>query len=364
MSVYNFGFLVEQVAGHVTNYKNLRRVVDEDRDVAATWSEIVYHKEGGAIERLKFIPPYAAGIARATWETRKAIRQSRYAALFCNTTVGVFFGRSFRKTPTLIDLDSTPMQIDRMPAYQSPPDRAPVAKLKWMLAKDMLTSAAVVQAWSRWAKESAVVDYGVPPDRVVVNPPGVDLELWRRRSERPSGEDRALRVLFVGGDFKRKGGDVLLEWYRTWQGPKAELHVVTKEPIAKSAGVFVYDDIRPNDGRLIELLHTSDLFVLPSLGECFGIATVEAMAAGLPVIASDVGGTADIIEPGRNGFIVPANDVASLGKAIGEILGDAGKRASMATESRRMAEERFDLRTNAKRTIEYMKQIAQRPAPN
>ena len=82
------------------------------------------------------------------------------------------------------------------------------------------------------------------------------------------------------------------------------------------------------------------------------------MAAGLPVIASDVGGTADIIEPSRNGFIVPGNDVAALSSAITTILGDATRRQNMGAQSRLLAEERFDLRKNAQHTFSYLKQIA------
>src|SRR6266545_3357076 len=359
MVSYKIGFLVEQVAGHVTNYRNLRRVVERDSEVDATWNEIVYHKEGGAIDRLSFISSYAAGITRATWETYRALRRGAYGALFCNTTVGVFFGRAFRKTPTLIDLDSTPLQIDRMPAYQSSRDIAPMATLKWRLARDMFQSAALVQAWSRWAKDSAIDDYGVSPDRVVVNPPGVDLEFWRPNHGGPRPEHQPIRILFVGGDFARKGGHVLLEWFRGQRRPDVELHIVTREPVEKRDGIFVYDDMQPNSAALLGLFHRCDVFVLPSLGECFGIATVEAMGAGLPVIASDVGGTADIIQPGENGFIVRANDAASLGDAIEALIDDADKRHAMGLRSRQLAEERFDLQTNARRTIGYLKQIAQ-----
>jgi glycosyltransferase involved in cell wall biosynthesis len=357
---YRFGFLVEQVAGHVTNYKNLRRVVDTDGEVDATWSEIVYHKQGGAFERLTFLPNYVTGIGRATWETHRALRRHRHQALFCNTTVGVFFARSFRRCPTLIDLDSTPIQIDRMPAYESSSDPAPIAKLKWKLTRDMLQAAALVHAWSTWAKHSAVTDYGVAPERVVVNPPGVDLEWWKPRSDPRGAAPRPHKVLFVGGDFKRKGGEVLLAWHAEQDPRKIELHLVTREPVAPRPGVFVYDNMQPNSDALRALYHGSDLFVLPSLGECFGIATVEAMAAGLPVIASDVGGTADIIDSGRNGFIVRAHDAGALGEAIVTILADESRRETMARQSREMAEERFDLQKNARRTIGYLKQVALR----
>jgi glycosyltransferase involved in cell wall biosynthesis len=361
---YNIGFVMDQIAGHVTNYHNLRDMALLDPELQATWHEIHYYKSGGAIERIRervlpFLPNYATGIMRGAWEAHKALHGSTYDALFSNASVGVFFNRTFRRIPTLIDFDSTPLQIDQMEAYNSSVDPKPVAAFKWRLTRDMMCSATLLQAWSYCAKKSAVDDYGIPAEKIVVNPPGVNLGFWRPNpSLRNPSTHYPLKVLFVGGDFRRKGGDLLLEWYKSQHPDTVELHIVTREPVDSCPGVYVYHHVQPNSDQLIGLYQRSDLFVLPSLGECFGIATVEAMAAGLPVIASDVGGTADIIEPERNGFIVPGNDVAALSKAITAILGDATRRRNMGAQSRLLAEERFDLRKNAQHTFHYLKKIA------
>jgi glycosyltransferase involved in cell wall biosynthesis len=250
-----------------------------------------------------------------------------------------------------------------MDAYTPTVDPRPVAELKYRLCRHMFHSAALLQAWSRWARDSAIADYGVPAERVVVNPPGVDLAQWHPNDARTRPRTGPARVLFVGGDFRRKGGELLLEWMRHRQGDAVELHVVTREEVRPAAGVVVHHNVEPNSDRLKRLYAEADLFVLPSLGECFGIATIEAMAAGLPVIASDVGGTADIIDAGANGFIVPGGDVAALGAAIETIVADDALRASMAVRSRMLAEERFDVEANARRTVDYLRQIA-RPQEN
>ena len=116
--------------------------------------------------------------------------------------------------------------------------------------------------------------------------------------------------------------------------------------------------MQPNSEALRALYHQSDLFVLPSLGECFGIATVEAMAAGLPVVVTNVGGTADIVESGRNGYLVPPNSVDELAHAVAAILGDDARRSEMGRQGRQIAEERFDLETNATQTLEELKRMA------
>jgi len=362
---YKIGFLMDQIAGHITNYHNLRDVARFDRTLDASWHEIHYYKSGGSIEKMReqvlpFVPTYFSGIARGAWEMRKSLRSQRYDALFSNASVGVFFSRTFRAIPTLIDFDSTPHQIDQMPAYSTgKSDPRPIQSVKWWLSREMMQSATLLQAWSNWAKDSAVRDYGMDPAKVVVNPPGVKLDFWKpapQNGERAKQAPR--RILFVGADFRRKGGDLLLEWYKHQPADMYELHIVTREQVAPTQYVHVYNDMQPNTERLLQLYHNSDLFVLPSLGECFGIATVEAMAAGLPVITSDAGGVRDIVDVGDNGFIVPANDVQAFGGAIAAVFEDEQRRIAMGKRSRSIAEQRFDVQRNARRTLDFLKQIA------
>jgi glycosyltransferase involved in cell wall biosynthesis len=304
------------------------------------------------------VPSYLTGNARAAAELRSGLRAGPYDAIYSNVRTGVFYARRFARTPTLIDFDVTPVQLDAMEAYGGSSDPKPVAALKWRLSKRMFHAARVLQAWSNWAKQSVVDDYAVPAERVIVNPPGVDLAFWRPDHE-PVASDGMKRVLFVGGDFRRKGGQVLLDWHRELGGG-VELHVVTREDVAAAPDLYVYRDMQPNTPELLNLYRQADLFVLPSLGECFGIATVEAMAAGLPVIASDVGGTADIIDHGGNGFIAPAGDLRALAGQIATILEDDSLRSAMARRSRELAESRFDVDRNARRTLSILKSMARR----
>ncbi len=362
---YNFGFLMDQIAGHITNYRNLRSASEQDKEINATWHEINYYISGGMIEVFRhklvpFVPTYFTGIARATIETRRALNNEKYDAIMSNLSVGVFFSPTFSRVPTLLDFDSTPEQRDNMEGYTNgKPDIELVAKLKRSLSKKMYNSATLLHAWSNWARDSVINEYGISPERVVVNPPGVNLEFWKPSEHQFSTKAAGpKRVLFVGGDFRRKGGTLLLEWYKSQNPTDCELHIVTREQVESRPGIYIYPDMQPNTIELLNLYQNSDLFVLPSIGECFGIATVEAMGAGLPVIASDVGGTADIIESGHNGFIVPAKDVKALSQAISTVLDGSNRSQQMGLQSRLLAEERFDLQKNAQRTFDYLKQIS------
>ncbi len=354
---YHLGFLMDQIAGHITNYRNLRAVAERDPEIRADWHELHYHRSGGRIERaMARMPPYVRGVTRGTWEARKALRGPRPQALLSNASVGVFLTDAYRRTPTMLDFDCTPRQIDRMPAYGVNRDAPALAALKWRLSRRMYRSAARLQAWSHWAARSVIEEYGADPARVHVNPPGIDLTFWTP-GPRPPARDAARRVLFVGGDFRRKGGDLLLDWHRE-RAAGTELHLVTREPVPSGPNVFVYPDIHPNTPALRQLYHDCDVFALPSRGECFGIATVEAMGAGLPVVVTDVGGTADIVEDGANGLVVPADDAQALGAALTALLGDGARRRAMARRARQTAEDRFDLTRNARRTLDALKALA------
>ena len=92
-----------------------------------------------------------------------------------------------------------------------------------------------------------------------------------------------------------------------------------------------------------DILRTLDVFVLPSLSEGMSNTILEAMATGLPVIATRVGGNSELVREGRTGTLVEPKDVAGLGTAIEGYIKDPDKRASHGMEARRIAESRFSL---------------------
>jgi sugar transferase (PEP-CTERM/EpsH1 system associated) len=91
------------------------------------------------------------------------------------------------------------------------------------------------------------------------------------------------------------------------------------------------------------LLRALDVFVLPSIAEGMSNTLLEAMATGLPVIATRVGGNGQLVEHGVNGTLVPVQDASALAAAIGGYLGDRRRRACHGEASRRRAVERFGL---------------------
>lgn len=102
--------------------------------------------------------------------------------------------------------------------------------------------------------------------------------------------------------------------------------------------------------QIPEYLHSFDLFVVPSLTdrESFGVAAVEASAAGLPVIASRVGGLPEVVLDGKTGFLVPPGDIDALAAAISRLLNDPVLRAQMGRAGRQFVLGHYRWEDNAK----------------
>jgi glycosyltransferase involved in cell wall biosynthesis len=160
-----------------------------------------------------------------------------------------------------------------------------------------------------------------------------------------------MKILFVGGDFIRKGGQTLIDAYNKFDHSCLELHLVTRADVNISPGVFTYHNLQPNSPELIYLYQHCDVFVLPSLAEAFGIAAVEALACGLPVIAARTGGLTEVVEDGRNGILIPPGDAGALTGAIQYLLDDPERYLEMSRYARVSAENRFDASKNAGKIV-------------
>jgi len=202
--------------------------------------------------------------------------------------------------------------------------------------------------------QAEAIAAGVPPGRVHDVPNTVDTERFhpaqpgeaaRLRAELGWPADRPLGI-FVGRLSREKG---IIDLLRAWERvqPKATLVVVGPDmpghPWDESAKAHELATSPALAGRVIftgatgdpsPMYRAADFAVVPSHWESFGLSAAEAMASGLPVAASAVGGLTDYIVDRANGLLVPAQDPDALAAAIRRLIADGGLRASLGTAAR------------------------------
>ncbi len=105
------------------------------------------------------------------------------------------------------------------------------------------------------------------------------------------------------------------------------------------------------------VLCKADLFLLPSASEGFGLAALEALACGVPVIGSIVGGLPELITDGEVGYLEPIGDVEAMAKRSVEILSDDELRRSMSKNARRLTVEKFDTRDIVKEYHQFYEEV-------
>ncbi len=353
-----FAFVMEQQAGMRTQYLNWRRVVEREPAITPTWVPVTYYEEGGWIERLRFLPGSLRSAWRSYLQTDRGLGHEKYDAVLFNThNPAVVHRRSVHTQRAFLMFDVTPVQYDAMAAwYEHAPDKAGwLADMKRRRVREVFQAAEGLFAWSHWAAQSAIHDYGADPQRVHLLPPGVDTQLWRPAEPGQRPDDGLTRILFTGGNFERKGGDLLLRWARETGRRGWELHLVTIDRIENTPpGVVVHNDLGSNAAELIELTRRCDLFALPTRADCFSIASLEAMAAGLPVITSDVGGIADIVREGETGYLLAPDDFDGLCDRLETLLASPARRQEMGRKGREVVCAHFELRDLVWRGLRIM----------
>jgi glycosyltransferase involved in cell wall biosynthesis len=201
---------------------------------------------------------------------------------------------------------------------------------------------------------------GISADRVQTIYNGLELADWREvaKSERAPGE---FVVATVGNIRRVKGHDIFLRAAATvlQEFPGAQFSiagdVLEPEYFAELEALVreldLGDHVRFVGGisGLREHLAEADVFVLPSRSEGFSNAIIEAMAASLPVVATDVGGNAEGVVDGVSGFVVPSEEVARMAAAILTLLRDPVKAKQMGEAGRALVEERFTIEAMMRR---------------
>lgn len=350
---------MDQQVGLRTQALNWRRVVSEDPDVVPTWVDVHYEADAGPLSRLPGLPSGIQGTLRGVREIRAGLGDvSRFDAVLWATWAAKSVPELVRAAPAALVMDMTPAQMEAMGAqYGYSRARARLGAGWKRRATDRLYAGARhLFPWNEWVAASLRDDYGVPADKITAVSPGVDQRLFLPDpSARPG--DGVVRLLFVGGDFIRKGGDLLLRWARETSATGWELHLGTRDPVPDTPGVFAHGGLTNNSPELVRLYQRCDVFVLPTRADCFSLVAMEAMSCGLPVVISRLGGIPEIVGDGESGFLLEPGDYGALASRLDLLVSDEGLRGRMGAAALVRARERFDCRVNVGRVLEALKAV-------
>jgi hypothetical protein len=171
MNDRTIAYVMEQTLGNITHYLNLRRHEDALPGFAPRWLPVEYRV--GALARM----PWTVTGGFAARHALKPLLKDVDGVFIHTTTLALLNADNFRRKPTVLSTDGTPMNKRSMRSdYGLRPEWRAQEKGKRMLYRQVFAQARGFVGWSNWAKQSFVDDYGCREEDVVVIPPGIDLD--------------------------------------------------------------------------------------------------------------------------------------------------------------------------------------------
>lgn len=255
------------------------------------------------------------------------------------------------------------------------------AKIDYAVRKaDLLTAIS-------GSVEGSLLEAGAHHQKIRRIPNGVDLGRFARPSTGRQFRELSLpassRIIITVGNYRPiKGHEVLIRAMPTIlrEEPDARLVIVGRtsqvletlvaasglEDAVRFTGVIELPSrltghngtVAKEEDPLADLYAASEVYVSSGIGEGaegLSLAVLEAMAAGLPVVATDISGNKDVVEPGDNGYLVPPGDPAALAAAILRVLKNPGMRGAMASNARAVAA-RFGWKEIARRYLDVYRE--------
>jgi N-acetyl-alpha-D-glucosaminyl L-malate synthase BshA len=267
---------------------------------------------------------YAIPHATSAWIAKEMLRQSR---------------RDIRVVTTLHGTDITIVGQDQ--------SFRPITKFS-IEKSDGLTAV------SRYLQQETLTTFGCTACRIEVIPNFIDPEVYDRARYTSILDEQAggKKVLMHVSNFRpvKRVRDVVRVFARVAKRVPSVLIMVGDGPDrviaeAEARDLGVQDQVffLGKIEAVAPLLAGADLFLLPSNSESFGLSALEALACGVPVIGTDVGGFPEVVRDGETGFLRPPGDVEGMAEAAVEILSDRDRWQSMSTRGAADARQRFSI---------------------
>ncbi len=268
------------------------------------------------------------------------------------------FDASIPGLPHFVYTDHTHLTNLTYPGFD-PGNLAPSAWIE--LEREIYKNAAMVFTMSAHVSKSLVEQYSISAKKTLCVYAGSNLEkdavaVGCERSE-------SKNILFTGRDWRRKGGPELLAAFSLLKArhPEATLSIVGCQPDQPlPEGATALGSI--SRAKLVDCYRSAALFCLPTRLEPFGLAILEAMSFGLPVVATNIGAVPDMVEHGQNGLLLAPGDTAALSNSLCRLLENPALRAEYGKRGRALLTARYTWEAVGRRVNQaitgYLKQSA------
>ena len=239
------------------------------------------------------------------------------------------------------------------------------SKLKYNIIKKNLLFADKIASTSHiMAKQIHKLVPDINKD-IAITPFGVDLELFPLKPQHDEEENKIITIGIVkalapkyGIEYLIKAFKILIDHYKNSENEfRFKLVIYGKgdqlnslKELACNLGIENLVDFKGyiDNSKVSEALNKITIFALPSIRESFGVAAIEAMAVGVPVVATDADGFREVIVDGESGLIVPKKDSEAMAKALKKLVDDKELRIRFRETGRKRVEELYDLKKNLK----------------
>ncbi len=218
-------------------------------------------------------------------------------------------------------------------------DHFPLRLLETLAAHqdEVFSRARTIFTMSRWIRER-MIQHGVPAERIEWVGAGANINPWPVENPYTDENLSRGRFLFVGRDFERKGGPLVLEaWKRVHRAaPHARLVVIGPQPGIDADGVEWLGP-QPSEA-IVEQLTRAMAFVMPSRWEAYGIAFLEALAFGVPSVGMNRMAMPEFIKPGQTGDLLSSESVHELAEIMLRLLQEPDRTWTMSRKAHQEAQ--------------------------
>lgn len=236
------------------------------------------------------------------------------------------------------------------------------------LVKFSIENSDGVTAVSRFLKEKTIIHYSIEKEINIV-PNFVDTQLYKPQNDgafrehlAPKGE----KILVHTSNFRqvKRVPDTIRIFKEVLKEIPSKLILVGDGPdrsecerLCRQLGLCDHIKFLGKQDGLVEILNSADVFLIPSQSESFGLAALEAMSCGIPVVSSSVGGLPELIRHNETGFIAEIGDIKRMSKYVIDLLTNEKKHALFSENSRKRAVKYFDKSIVVPQYEEYYEKI-------